>query len=100
MPTKCGQGRVDGLGLGRGMQRPRKKDKVVFSIFAIRKINISARRIFTQSFFFISVDLESLAQCIESANEILKNANFANFGHQNHNANQCEIWLLAWNVCT
>ena len=52
MPTKCGQGRVDGPGLGRGMQRPRKKDKVVFSIFAIRKINIYARRIFTQSFFY------------------------------------------------
>ena len=36
--------------------------------------------------FFISDNLESLAQCMWSANEDLKKANFTTFGHQNHNA--------------
>ena len=50
------------------MQRPLKK--VAFSIFAIRKINVYARRIFTQSFFFYFCRFGELG--IVSANEDLK----------------------------
>lgn len=77
----------------------KEKRQFVISIFAIRKINVYARRIFTQSVFFISVNLEFLVQCTESANEDLKNANFVTFGHQNHNVFQCEIWLYVCLEC-
>ena len=51
------------------------------------------------NFFFISVDLESLAQCSESANEDFEKANFATFGFQNHYPFQCEMRSCARNVC-